>query len=410
MADRALYARGEDEIREAGGDGGERMVSERRAYEESRSREEKAAFDRMLNSTMDLWYAHSAITVVLLTQLPDELPAGFDATRSYHTRGWTTFERCSAELAKCFSLHSATWKLVIDVADEGGGAQRRLPTTPERMATLLSRCHFTDGADVSRVISLYERTANAVLGTIEEIEYMGLPLVRGDKWCSPARLAEALNYCARLRSLMVVGTRLDDDGVAELAAGLKPGALPALEILNFAGNYFGARGIASLCDVFGRGVAPRLKGLLFPLMPIGDDGAAAVAAALTTGDLPRKLALCLNLCDVGDEGARAIADALPHAGQGCQVNLALNRFGIASQLALLEALEAKRHAALLRSGRFRSKSRYTIAQGRFCERGSFIAHYFAVMQLYCFPWDVRYVRALARGWRRTVESGRVHLA
>ena len=32
------------------------MVSERRAYEESRSREEKAAFDRMLNSTMDLWY------------------------------------------------------------------------------------------------------------------------------------------------------------------------------------------------------------------------------------------------------------------------------------------------------------------------------------------------------------------
>ena len=56
MADRALYARGDDEIREAGGDGGERMVSERRAYEESRSREEKAAFDRMLNSTMDLWY------------------------------------------------------------------------------------------------------------------------------------------------------------------------------------------------------------------------------------------------------------------------------------------------------------------------------------------------------------------
>ena len=47
-------------------------MSERRAYEESRSREEKAAFDRMLNSTMDLWYAHSAITVVLLTQLPDE--------------------------------------------------------------------------------------------------------------------------------------------------------------------------------------------------------------------------------------------------------------------------------------------------------------------------------------------------
>ena len=88
------------------------------------------------------------MTVVLLTQLPDELPAGFDRSRTYDTRGWTTFERCSAELgAKPSSPVLAKWKLVIDVASDDGGAQRRLPATPERMATLLAACRFTNGAD-----------------------------------------------------------------------------------------------------------------------------------------------------------------------------------------------------------------------------------------------------------------------
>ena len=47
----------------------------------------------------------------------------------------------------------------------------------------------------------------------------------------PALLAEALNHCESLRTLDLNGTRLDDEGVAELAAGLEDGALPALEFL-----------------------------------------------------------------------------------------------------------------------------------------------------------------------------------
>ena len=40
---------------------------------------------------------------------------------TYDTRGWTTFERCSAELgAKPSKLGFAKWKLVIDVASRGG--------------------------------------------------------------------------------------------------------------------------------------------------------------------------------------------------------------------------------------------------------------------------------------------------
>ena len=169
---------------------------------------------------------------MLLTQLPDELPAGFDRSRTYDTRGWTTFERCSAELgAKPASLGFAKWKLVIDVASDDGGAQRRLPATPERMATLLAACRFTNGADSAAVLALYEKTAKAVLGTVEVLSYHGLPLVRGDAWTSPALLAEALNYCESLRTLVVLGNRLDDEGMAELAAGLEDGALPALRSL-----------------------------------------------------------------------------------------------------------------------------------------------------------------------------------
>ena len=207
---------------------------------------------------------------MLLTQLPDELPAGFDRSRTYDTRGWTTFERCSAELgAKPSTLGFAKWKLVIDVASGDGGAQRRLPATPERMAKLLAACRFTNGADSSTVLTLYEKTAKAVLGTVEKLDYRGLPIVRGDAWTSPALLAEALNYCESLRYLGLGGARLDDEGVAELAAGLEDGALPALESLIVASNRYGARGVGALCGVFHRGVAPTLQTLAVGFTPIG---------------------------------------------------------------------------------------------------------------------------------------------
>ena len=111
------------------------------------------------------------------------------------------------------------------------------------------------------MLALYEKTAKAVLNTVEKLNYMGLPLVRGDAWTSPALLAEALNHCESLRTLALGGTRLDDEGVAELAAGLEDGALPALEALIVGANRFGARGVGSLCGVFHRGVAPALQTL-----------------------------------------------------------------------------------------------------------------------------------------------------
>ena len=317
---------------------------------------------------------------MLLTQLPDELPAGFDRSRTYDTRGWTTFERCSAELgAKLSTLGFAKWKLVIDVASDDGGAQRRLPATPERMATLLAACRFTNGADSAAVLALYEMTANAVLGTVEKLNYMGLPLVRGDAWTSPALLAEALNYCESLRHLVILGTRLDDEGVAELAAGLEDSSLPALVTLSVAHNRFGARGVGSLCDVFHRGVAPTLQMLDVGFTPFGDEGAVALAAVLSTGKPSH--GLTLQCCDVGDEGAMALAATLPAAGQGCRVNASHNRIGLAGQAALLEALEAK--------------------------HGPQPGHAMAVTQVNLLPWSYPLVRASGRGFRGVLESGRV---
>ena len=122
----------------------------------SRSADETTAFKTALGQTMDLG-GHAGTTVVLLTELPDELPAGTDCARTYE-QGWTTFERCSAELGK----KAFPWKLVIDTL-RAARCDRRLPTTPVMMVGLLKTRQFTIGADCDAVLALYDKTANAIL-------------------------------------------------------------------------------------------------------------------------------------------------------------------------------------------------------------------------------------------------------
>ena len=90
--------------------------------------------------------------------------------------------------------------------------------------------------------------------------------------------------------------------------------------------------------------------------------------------------LTLAYCDVGDEGAMALAAALPAAGQGCRVNAVFNRIGLAGQAALLDALEAK--------------------------HGPQSGHAMVVWQTNLLPCSYPLVRALGRGMRCVVESGR----
>ena len=318
-------------------------------YEESRSGEEKQAFGRALNETMDLWYGHAGITVVLLTKLPK----GSDKARSYESRGWTTFERCSAELGKSFNLKVAKWKLVIDAGSEDGDVQRRLPTAPTRMEKLLESRQFTNNADKGGVLELYKKTASAVLGTVEELEFAGMPLVSGDEWCSPAQLAEALNMCTTLQYLGLSGTRLTDKGMEELVGGLRvqsseyDGALPALTRLTLRAGRFGAEGVTTLCNAFGHGLAPKLKGISFSHAPNGDEHAKALAAAFSSGCMPGSLGhLGLACTDMGDQGATALAAALLESGVGCRLICSLNHIGLAGQAALLQVQDAKHGASL----------------------------------------------------------------
>ena len=312
-------------------------------YAQSRSEEEQQAFGRGLKQTMDLWYSHAGITVVLLTRLPE----GHGTARSYESRGWTTFERCSAELGKSFSLTVAKWKLIIDTGHEEGDVQRRLPTAPARMAELLESRRFTNNADKQGVLELYKKTASAVLGTVEGLDFSGMPLVSGDEWCSPEQLSEALNLCSSLQNLFLHGTRLTDKGVEELVGGLDDGALPALTTLWCNGIRFSAEGITTLCNAFGHGLAPKLARLHFADGPFGDAHMKALAAAFSSGRMPESFAnLYITNCDVGDQGAIALAAALLESGVACQVVCGTNHIGLAGQSALLQALEAKHGASL----------------------------------------------------------------
>ena len=312
------------------------------AYEESRTDEEKAAMKRALHLTMDLWYAHSGITVVLLTELPDELPEGFDKTRSYENRGWTTFERCSAELGKSFKLRVAKWKLVIDTADESGGAKRRLPTTPERMEKLLESRHFTNGADKAAVLNLYTKTATNVLGTVARLRFKGMPLKRDDEWCSPAQLGEALNYCSGLKELKSARHAAQRRGHAGSIRWPRPRRAAGAHVSeSFFVNRFGEQGIAAVCEAFGRGVAPKLQTLGMGANLFGDEGAKAIADAVRLGRLPESLEVCdLAFNDIGDEGAMALATAILQSGSKIRPLHGFNCIGLAGQSALLQALEA----------------------------------------------------------------------
>eukprot|EP00966_Prymnesium_polylepis_P094559 2189011-Prymnesium_polylepis.1 len=68
---------------------------------------------------MDLWYAHQATTVYMLTQLPE----GCARKVGYSDSGWTTYERCSAEQIKKVFLWDAEWKLVLDLGTGDGEEQ-----------------------------------------------------------------------------------------------------------------------------------------------------------------------------------------------------------------------------------------------------------------------------------------------
>jgi hypothetical protein len=298
---------------------------------------------------MDLWYAHSKTTVVLLTELPKKLPDSFDPKRTYESRGWTTFERCSAELGKTFTLQQAGWTLVIDLGEQRA-ALRRLPTTPERMGKLLQERSFTNGADQAQVLALYERTARAVLGGIKQLSFFGMPFDPKDPWRSPERLGQALNFCVNLKRLDLNFTGLTDKHLASISGVLSSGALPQLEQLFLGFNRLGPRGVEALGSALISGVAPGLKVIFLIFDDLGDAGLQSFAAFIAMGMAPELQLFDLSFNDIGDAGAVALADAvrLRLANDECKggtiFQCGFNHVGMRGRLALSAAVKIKNRA------------------------------------------------------------------
>ena len=330
----------------------ERTEDQRRAaerYRDSRTEAHAQATKFALDYTMDLWYAHSKTTVVLLTELPKKLPKSFDAIRTYESRGWTTFERCSAELGKTLRLQQAGWPLVIDLGKQRA-ALRRLPTTPERMGKLLQERSFTNGADRAQVLALYEKTARAVLGSVKELSFVGIPFDPKDQWRSPERLGQALNFCVNLKKLNLNFTGLTDEHLASISGVLSSGALPQLEQLFLGFNRLGPRGVEALGSALISGVAPGLKVMFFVGNDFGDAGLQSFAAFIAMGMAPELELVDLAGNDFGDAGAVALADAvrLRLANGECKVGTffqcCFNHMGMRGRLALSAAVKIKNRA------------------------------------------------------------------
>jgi hypothetical protein len=331
----------------------ERTEDQRRAaerYRDSRTQAQAQAVKFALG-TLDLWYAHAKTTVVLLTELPKKLPKSFDAIRTYDSRGWTTYERCSAELCKAFRLQKAGWPLVIDLGKQRA-ALRRLPTTPEQMEELLKKCSFTNGADKEMVLEKYQKTARAVLGSVKELSFFGIPFDPKDPWHSPERLGQALKFCVNLKRLDLNFTGLTDEHLASISGVLSSGALPQLEQLFLGFNRLGPRGVKALGSALVRGVAPGLKVMFFVGNDLGDAGLQSFAAFIAMGKARELQFVDLAGNDIGDDGAVALADAvrlrLRLASGECDVGsffqLGFNHVGMRGRLALSAAVKIKNRA------------------------------------------------------------------
>ena len=319
-----------------------------------------AAFKSALTGTMDLWYAHSRTTVILVTSLPETLPRGFNG-RGYHERGWTTYERCSAELGKSETKH-AQWNLVIDLSASDYLAERRLPTPPHAMRDVMSSKTFTNSADHEAVITLYERTAADVLLGLRFWSFAGLPL---HDEARVTLLAQTLNYCDSLERLALQGCRLNDASVTVLSQSLRKDALPELKVLALANNRFGPVGMRALVGALVmRCIAPQLRSLQIGGTPLGDEGVAALAAVLREGKLYELRELAMPGVGMGAAGAASLAAAL-NSGEAAarargsaaerraasaapslaRFSWILNRAGAGGRAALVGALDARGIAA-----------------------------------------------------------------
>ena len=261
------------------------LFHQTQSYEDSRSEAQTASFKRALEGTMDLWYAHKGTVVLCVTKLPEGC-----TVRPYASRGWTTYERCSAELikpveayvveeGKTFGEGAYLWPMCIDAArvDEAG-AGRRPPAPPAVFAELLESCQFTNQADSSMVSQLYTKVATSVLRATTTLELDNMELQTGDG----RRVAQALALCPAVEELSLVYTPLTTAEVGAIFAV----ALPTVRRLELGESQLGEAGGVALAEAIGKGAVPSLQALYVGENQLGEAGGVALTKSCEDMHVP----------------------------------------------------------------------------------------------------------------------------
>ncbi|CAK0884234.1 unnamed protein product [Prorocentrum cordatum] len=298
------------------------------ADEAKRTPAEKAAFKHGLQETMDLWYAHQATTVFLLTQHPRERGSAREC--GYDQSGWTTYERCSAEQIKQVFRYDAHWNAVADLGQGLGAtkAGRGWPLGPDEFDRLIEDRSFTNGADREAVKALFRRMSRAQLGGVTTLDFDGMPPPTPEQ---AAGLAGCLRLCARLEELDLGNCRIGPAGARALAGALP--SMPRLEALDLPRHDIGDDGAQALA-----GALPSMTGLKELVLGgngIGNGGAQALAGALRS--MPGLQTLILYNNNIGDGGAQALAKVLPSATGLKKLDLYSNGISRDGQAALRAA-------------------------------------------------------------------------
>ena len=311
-----------------------------------RTPEQYESFKRALTTTMDLWYAHSGTVVFFVTALPE----GTTGVRPYKDRGWTTFERCCAELMKPNNPYveyeaddgdgEYLWNMCLDMgfngdADEG----RKMPVAPDTFAVELGKKTFTNNADKDTVAGLYNRLAQNVLAGIEALELDYLVMRPGDG----AALAKVISLCTKLREISLSEARRPEVEIQSLFGGVAHSALATVQKLYLCNVELSMGGLHAVMDTIATGAMPALRLLdVSENQALGDPGAVKIAQVIGTGVAPSLETLNIETILMGERGGLAIVQALSKGATPMldELNLEDNQLTAKVASALVGALQA----------------------------------------------------------------------
>ena len=137
-----------------------------------------------------------------------------------------------------------------------------------------------------------------------------IELYLGTAWKKPPTLAHwrtlgnlvACRSMPELRTFIVCGSDVDEEGVISFAAGLRRGGLPKLRHLQIDEAQIGTRGASALAAAITK--LPKLRLLALGVNAIGDAGLVALAPAVRQHALLEALLIWDN--QIGDRGVAAL--------------------------------------------------------------------------------------------------------